>query len=105
MLKEIGFRVDYFPNGAWVEDTFHPGRHPAYTLAMKKILSEIPIPTDLASRAAAAERVGQVLYASKAVLAGRKPPLRFEDARAINPKLTHAEFTAQWEAAIRAAMK
>jgi hypothetical protein len=105
MLKEIGFRIDYYPNGLWVEKSFHPGRHPAYTAALKKILSEIPMPTDLASRAAAAERVGKVLEATKTVLSGKNPPLRFKDAKALDPNLLHEEFTDQWETALRAAMK
>ncbi len=105
MLKEIGFRIDHYPNGAWVHPDFHPGRHPAYTSAMRKILGEIPMPTDAASRAAAAQQVGKVLDAAKSVLSGQKPPLRFQDAKALTPKMHHAEFTAQWEAAIRAAMK
>jgi len=45
MLKQIGFRIDHFPNGHWVHPDFHPGRHKAYTEAMRKVLGEIPMPT------------------------------------------------------------
>ena len=53
----------------------------------------------------AAERVGKVLDAAKRVLTGKLPPLRFKDAKILNPKLTHAQFMSQWEVAIRAEMR
>jgi hypothetical protein len=75
------------------------------TRAIKRVLSGIPTPTTAIGRAAAAEQVGRVIDAAKSVLSGRRLPLRFEDARLLNPRLTFADFTEQWEKAIRAAIK
>jgi hypothetical protein len=104
MLRDIGFRLDHYINGIWLARSFHPGRHAAYTRALYNILSAIPRPATQAARVTAAEKVGIVLEAARRVLRGRNLPLRFADARRTNANLTPDAFTAQWEAAIRAAM-
>ena len=105
LLRDIGFRLNYYTNGMWLEKTYHPGQHPYHTRAIKNILSEIDRPTTPAERATAAAQVEKVLDATKQVLKRKELPLTYAEAKKLNPKLTQEEFVAQWEAAIRAEMK